>query len=133
MSDISDNGLKDSVEKPRPAPLLTWAVTIAACAYFVWSGISLYYSVGIFANMFASMGVALHLSTMLVLGSYRLFLPLVFGGAVVMVIGKQFFVRDKWTSLAITLGVTVVLEFVSNVVVQALYSPLYDLVDKLSK
>jgi glucan phosphoethanolaminetransferase (alkaline phosphatase superfamily) len=133
MSDISDNRLKDSVQKPRPDPLLTWALTIAACAYFVWSGISLYYSVGIFASMFGNIGVDLHLSTKLVLSFYWWALPLVFGGAVVLIIGKQFFVRDKWISLTLTLAVTVVIAVVSNVITRALYRPFFDLVDKLSK
>ena len=132
MSGISDNRFK-AAEKAQLSQLLTWTVTVAACAYFVWSGVALYSSVGIFARMFESMGVDLHLSTKLVLGSYWLFLPLLFGGAVVLVIGKQFFVRDKWISLAITLGVTVMIDVVSNVVVRALYSPLFELIEKLNK
>jgi hypothetical protein len=132
MSGISDNRLK-AAEKTQPSQLLTWTVTIVACAYFVWSGAALYSSVGIFARMFESMGVDLHLSTKLVLGSYWLFLPLLFGGAVVLVIAKQFFVREKWISLAITLGVTVMIDVVSNVVVRALYSPLFELIEKLNK
>jgi membrane protein YdbS with pleckstrin-like domain len=83
--------------------------------------------------MFGNIGVDLHLSTKLVLSFYWWALPLVFGGAVVLIIGKQFFVRDKWISLTLTLAVTVVIAVVSNVITRALYRPFFDLVDKLSK
>lgn len=86
-----------------PGNVSTWTITLLACAYFAFAGISLYYSTGVF-NMFNSMGVELPPATKLVIATYHFSFPIVFAGAAALVIAKQFFVRQKWMSLSITLG-----------------------------
>jgi len=76
-----------------PGNISTWTITLLACAYFAFSGISLYYSTGVFSNMFNSIGVELPPLTRLVIATYHFSFPIVFGGAAVLVVIKQFFVR----------------------------------------
>src|ERR1043166_613535 len=115
---------------PQPAQhdssqnIFTWFVTILACAYVAWIGIALYRSTPVFAAMFASMGVQLPAATSFVLRNYSWYCPVLFGGAVVLLIVKQFFIRDKWKNLALILATVVLIDFAANGIVQALYRPL---------
>ena len=120
-------------ELGRPGKILTWTVTSLACVYIGWIGISLYYSTPIFINMYMSMGVDLSLSTKILVGFYRLMYPILFGGLAALIITKQFFVRDKWMSLSVTLAATVAGCLISDGIVRALYRPLFDMVEKLNK
>jgi uncharacterized membrane protein YsdA (DUF1294 family) len=83
--------------------------------------------------MFASLGVELGIATRLVIGAYRLAFPILFGGAAGVVLTKQWFVRDKWANVSFSLGVAFVVDFVGGLIVQSLYAPLLDLVEKLNK
>jgi type II secretory pathway component PulF len=113
--------------------VFTWIATILACAYVIWTGVMLYMSTPKFMDMYISMGVELPLSTKLVIGFYRPGYPLLFGGATVLLIGKQFSVREKWRNLSITLATVVVMAILGNWIVQALYRPIFDLAEKLNK
>ena len=113
--------------------VLTWTATILACAYVIWTGVMLYVSMPKFIDMYLSMGVELPLPTRLVIATYRFGYPFLFGGATVLLIGKQFSVREKWISLGITLGAVVVVDIISRGTVWALYHPLFDLMEKLNK
>jgi hypothetical protein len=120
-------------EPPGRGSIFTWSATILACAYVGWIGASLYYSTPIFINMYTSMGVDLALSTKIVIGFYRLGYPVLFGGATVLLIGKQFSVREKWPNLSITLGTVVVVDIIGSWIIRALYQPLFDMTEKLNK
>ena len=122
-----------SAGNERQGDVLTWLVTILACVYIGWIGASLYYSTPIFINMYISMGVDLNLSTKILIRFYRLMYPILFGGIAALVITKQLFVRDKWISVSITLAATVAVNLSSEGIVRALYRPLFDMVEKLSK
>jgi type II secretory pathway component PulF len=87
---------------PARGSVFTWIATILACAYIVWSGAMLYLSTPKFIDMYLSIGVELPLATRIVIGFYRLGYPFLFGGAVVLLVGKQFSVREKWPNLSIT-------------------------------
>ena len=117
----------------RSGSVLTWIVTILAFGYIVWTGTSLYFSTPIFLNMYGSVGVDLHLSTRLLIGFYRLMYPILFGGIAALVITKQFFVRDKWISVSVTLAATVAANLISEGIVSVLYRPLLDYMEKLNK
>jgi hypothetical protein len=129
----SASGLDKSDGSERPGSVLTWTATILACAYFTWIGASLCYSTSVFKNMFVSMGTELHGPTLIVIASYPWLYPILFGGAATVVIAKQFFVRRKWVNLTITLGTAVVVDVISSGIVRALYRPLLDLMEKVSK
>ena len=93
----------------------------------------LYLSTPKFIDMYLSIGVELPLATRIVIGFYRLGYPFLFGGAVVLLVGKQFSVREKWPNLSITLMAVVMVDIISRATVWALYRPLFDLAEKLSK
>lgn len=120
-------------EIKRPGSIFTWTMTVLACAYIAWIGASLYHSTPIFINMYGSMGVDLHLSTKILIGFYRLMYPILFGGLAALVITKQLFVRDKWMSVSVTLAATVAASLISDGIVRALYRPLFDMAENLSK
>ena len=111
----------------------TWTATMLACAYIVWSGTMLYLSTPKFIDMYSSMGVELPLPTRIVIAFYRFAYPVLFGGAAALVIAKQFFVREKWISLSITLAAALMADIISQGTVWALYHPLFDMAEKLSK
>jgi hypothetical protein len=113
--------------------ILNWFVTILACAYIAWIGITLFQSTTAFAAMFASMGVQLSAATIFVMHNYFWYCPVLFGGAVALLIAKQFFIRDKWKNLALTFAAVVLIDFVANGIVQALYRPLFEIMEKLNK
>jgi hypothetical protein len=111
--------------------ILTWTAAILAFTYIVWTGTALYFSTPIFINRYSGMGVDLHLSTKILIGFYRLMYPILFGGLAALVITKQFFVRDKWMSVSVTLAAIVAVSLIG--IVRALYRPPFDMAEKLSK
>jgi len=117
----------------RSGAAITWLATVLACGYILWIGWSLYSSISAFAGMYSSMGVELPLATRLVVASYRWLFPVLFVGATSVVIGKQFFVRDKWVNLSITFITVLAADLIGSGVVRALYRPLLDLMEKLNR
>ena len=93
----------------------------------------LYLSMPIFINMFMSMGVELPLATRILIATYRLGYPLWFGGATAVVIAKQFYVREKWPNLSITLTAVLVVDLISRGIIWALYRPLFEFMEKVNK
>jgi hypothetical protein len=112
---------------------LTWTATVLACAYILWFGTMLYLAIPSFIGMYSSMGVELPLPTRIVIAFYRFIYPVLFGGAAALVIAKQFFVRQKWVSLSITLAAVVMVDITSRGIIWALYRPLFDMIEKLNK
>jgi hypothetical protein len=129
----TDAGYPKSNEIERPGSILTWIMTVLACAYIGWIGISLYYSTQVFINMYTSMGVELRLSAKILIGFYRFMYPIMFGGIAALVITKQFFVRNKWFSVSLTLAAAVAVGLVGEGISRALYRPLLDYMEKLNK
>jgi hypothetical protein len=120
-------------DQPGRGSVFTWVATILACAYILWSGAMLYLATPKFIDMYSSMGVELPLPTRIVIGFYRFVYPVLFGVAAALVIAKQFFVRQKWVSLSITLAAVVMVDIISRGTVWALYRPLFDMMEKLNK
>ncbi|HEY2913820.1 MAG TPA: hypothetical protein VGK21_10710 [Candidatus Angelobacter sp.] len=118
---------------PARGSVFTWSATILASAYILWSGTMLYLSTPKFIDMFSSMGFELPLPTRIVIATYRFGYPLWFGGATALVIVKQFYMREKWPNLSITLVAVVMVDIISRTIVWALYRPLFDATEKLSK
>ena len=120
-------------EARKPGTPLTWGLSLVACAYCLWMGATLFYSAHAFAELYSSIGVDLALSTKIIISFYWMIYPIVFGGAAVLVIAKQYYVRDKWVNISVTLGAVLVADFVSDLAVNALYRPLWDFMGKISK
>jgi type II secretory pathway component PulF len=126
-----------SVPQPEKAGrsqmVLTWLLTILACAYIASMGVSLYRSAAVFGTMFASMAVEIPVVTRLVIGNYQWICPLLFGGAVALLIAKQFLIRNKWQNVTATCAATLFVNLAGSVMVQALYRPLFDMLEKISR
>ena len=120
-------------EPPGRGSVFTWIATILACAYILLSGTMLYLAIPSFIGMYSSMGVELPLATRIVIAFCRFVYPLLFGGATALVMAKQFYVREKWISLGITLSAVLVVDIISRETVWALYHPLFDVMEKLNK
>ena len=120
-------------DPPGRGSVFTWTAAALACAYILWSGAMLYLSTPKFIDMYSSMGVELPLATRIVIATYRFGYLLWFGGATAVVIAKQFYVREKWPNLSITLMAVVMVDIISRAIVWALYRPLFDMTERLSK
>src|SRR6476660_2365739 len=110
----------------RRGSVFTWTATVLACAYILWSGTMVFGATRSFIDMYKSMGVDLPLATRIVFAVYRFAYPVLFLGATALVIAKQFYAREKWVSLGITLGVVLVVEIMIRGTLWALYHPLFD-------
>ncbi len=65
--------------------------------------------------------------------NYHWCYPGVFWAMAALVIVKQFFIPEKWKSLGLSLLVALVANFAANGAIQALYRPIFDMLQKLSK
>jgi hypothetical protein len=120
-------------DPPVRGSVFTWTATVLACAYILWSGTMLFLATRSFIDMYKSMGVELPLVTRIVFAVYRFAYPVLFLGATALVIAKQFYVRQKWISLGVTLGAVLMVVIISQGTVWALYHPLFELTEKLNK
>lgn len=120
-------------DPPGRGNVFTWTATVLAFAYIVWSGTMLYLSTPIFINMFKSMGVELHGPVWFLMQNYYWTYPILFAGPAALVLAKQFYVRQKWPNLSITLAAVLVVDIISRVIVSELYRPLFDITEKLNK
>jgi hypothetical protein len=120
-------------DPPVRGSVFTWTATVLACAYIVWSGTMLYLATPRFADLYSSLNVEMPLPTRIVFAVYRFAYPVLFLGATALVIAKQFYVRQKWISLCITLGAFLVVEIMIRGTLWALYHPMFELTEKLNK
>lgn len=120
-------------DQPWRGEVITWTATILACAYMVWGGTMLYFSTSNLIDMYKSMGVDLPVAVRIVFAVYRFAYPLLFLGAIALVIAKQFYVREKWISLGITLGAALVVEIMSRGTLWVLYRPLVAFTERPNK
>lgn len=115
----------------RREAVLAWAGTIVALLYFAWRGATLFDVSKPFRTMFEGLGAELPTATGLAV-EHRVWVHLiVFGLPAIIVLGKEFVVRDKRTSLMITMLVVIVFLLLSDMLVTAYYLPLFDMLDKL--
>jgi len=123
---LAVSGQKDN------ARLITWATTVFASLYFAWLGGTLYYATPAFLELYKSIGVELPLQARFLI-SFRWSYPLLYLSAIGVVIAKQYYVWEKWRNLAVTLALTAMIEFFSNLILNALYRPIFDMGEKLGK
>jgi hypothetical protein len=115
----------------RREQAITWSATLLGCAYSLWSLLSLFRSTASFQNLFISLNVELPLPTRVVLRTYPWSYPVCFGGAAVLLIAKQFYVREKWPSLTTSAIITLLVDIARGWITNALFAPLYVLIEKL--
>jgi hypothetical protein len=116
----------------RRERVLAWAGTIVAVLYFAWRGATLFDVSKTFRTMFEGLGAELPTATRLAV-EHRVWVhSVVFGLPALILLGKEFAVRDKRTSLMITMLVVIIFLLLSDVLVTVYYLPLFDMLDKLS-
>ena len=120
-------------DQPERGSVFTWIATVLACAYIAWSGTALYLATPSFINMFKSMGVELQGPAWFVMRNYYWAYPILFAGPAAVVLAKQFYVRQKWISISITLAAVVVVDIVSRGIVSELYQPLFEFSEKVNR
>ncbi len=93
----------------------------------------LYYSTSKFMELFVSFDVQLPSATRMLVTNYRWLLPVWFGGAVLLMVAKQYFVRENAINLTITFATTITMSVLSGQIVRMLYQPILGMSDKLNK
>lgn len=110
---------------------LTWMVAIIAATYLGWLGFSLYRATAAFNDLYDSLNANLGGRAGFFIHNYRWICPLVFGGAAILVCAKEFFLRQNWLRLMITIGTASALGELANGLAFLLYSPAFDQIQKL--
>lgn len=116
----------------RRESVLAWTGTIVAVLYFAWRGATIFRVTRVLEGMFEGLGAQLPAATRLAVAQRPAILAVVFGLPIVVVIGKEFLVRDKRTSMMITMLIVILVLFAVDVLVTVYYMPLFDLIGKLS-
>ena len=97
-------------------------------AYFALAG-----AIPIFAKLFKELSVELPLLTRLLMGNYSWLFPVLFVGAVILTIAKEFLTVKRLPLRVVNLFLGVVGIGFVPLAILALYMPLFDLIRKLSK
>lgn len=111
---------------------LAWAGTIVAVVYFVYRGTTIFLAGVRFEIMFDGLGAPLPAATRFAL-DYRL--PIVatlFGLPTVVIIAKEWFIRDKRISMMVTMLIVILVAFGVDILIALYYLPLMDLISRLN-
>ena len=110
-----------------------WGASIFVSLCCIFACVVLVQSTGIFRELFKGLGVEIPPTTRFLIATYSWLYPLLYIGAAVMVIAKEFVLRNMRNRLVTT--AVVFLAAISSVelVQYVLYLPLLDLVKKLSQ
>jgi type II secretory pathway component PulF len=114
------------------AKWLGWAASMLVSLDSLFACLVLVRSMGIFSTLFQGLGVELPGATRFLLATYVWLFPVFFVGAAVLVIAKEFVMRDVRGRLAATLLIFVTAASFVGMVVFVLYLPLLELVRKLA-
>jgi type II secretory pathway component PulF len=112
---------------------LAWVAALLVSLCCICTCVFLLRSTGIFRELFKGLGVELPLTTRLLIATYSWLYPLLFVGAAVLVIAKEFALRDVRSKLAATVIIFVAAVSSAGLVQYVLYLPLLELVKKLSQ
>jgi type II secretory pathway component PulF len=110
-----------------------WVASLLVSLCCIYVCVILTRSTGIFTGLFKDLGVELPLATRFLVATYSWLYPLLFVGAAVLVIAKEFVLRDIQRRLATTVIIFVVAVSSVGLVQYVLNMPLLDLVRKLSQ
>jgi hypothetical protein len=111
--------------------ILSWTAAIVAAAYFVWVGVSLSRGAQGMAASMESLGAAVPDATRFIL-DHRIWLPVGFCTGAILVLAKEAAMRDKRSSMMITMLLFIVFRVLADAIIRLYYLPLFDLMKKLS-
>jgi hypothetical protein len=124
---MSQNRRMDS----KALQIVAWAMSLLSCLYFVWTYIQVSRFTETFSDLFAGLGLELPTQTRFILSSHYLIYPMLFLGGGILVVVKEVFIRDKMVSIATTLTAVVGMLWAVGWITNALYAPLFSLIEKL--
>jgi hypothetical protein len=129
-------GISNSALFPLPGSVqkgsrLPWYVAIIGCVYYAWFCISLRRAVPIFAQLFVGIGVDLPLPTRLLFSTYAWLFPVLFLGAVIVMLVKQIAVLNDSQRRIANWFLLFIGAVFPALVVLALYLPLFVLIHRL--
>jgi type II secretory pathway component PulF len=110
-----------------------WGASLFVSLCCIYVCVILTRSTGIFRGLFKDLGVELPLSTRFLVATYSWLYPLFFVGAAILVIAKDFLLRDMGRRLATTAIIFVIAISSVAMAQYVLNLPLLDLVQKLSQ
>ena len=110
---------------------LVAALIVSLCCIFTC--VILIQATRIFGNLLRDLGMELPLATRFLIATYSWLYPLLFVGAAVLVIAKEFVIRDMGRRWAATVIIFLVVISSAGLVQYVLNLPLLDLVQKLGK
>src|SRR5882724_2624381 len=113
------------------AKWLGWGASMLVSLGCLFACSVLVRSIGIFNTMFQGLGVELPGATRFLLTTYAWLFPVFFVGAAILVIAKEFVMRDVRGRLAATLVIFVAAASSVGLAVLVLYLPLLELLRKL--
>jgi hypothetical protein len=112
---------------------LAWVASVLVSLCSVWMCVILARSTGIFGELFKGLGVEPPSATRFLVATYSWLYPIVFIGSAILVIAKEFMLRDVQRRLAVTVIIFVVAMSSAGLAQYLLSVPLLDLVQKLNK
>ncbi len=122
---------KELAPNRPPNARVPWPYAVACCLYYFLAYRGLASATPIFAKLFEGLGMALPLPTRLLMASYSWLFPVLFVGAAILTIAKQFMQLSKLRLRVANLFLIVVGVAFAPLVVLVLYLPLFILIHRL--
>jgi hypothetical protein len=109
-----------------------WLANVVALLYFVWNYLFLARQTAAFRGLFEGLGAEIPAPTAFVLAHHRWLYPVVFLGAGIAVLVKEFWITDKRLSAGITFVIALGILWTSDYFKTVLFYPLLGLIEKLA-
>ena len=129
---IDDRHARGSAASSHVDALLAWTADGVVGLYFAWMSFSLWRNTDTFARMFAGLGAQLPTTTRFVVEHGAWFYPAVFAILLVVLVGKEFLIRDKRISTMATFLMACVGQFAFHALTTVYYLPMFDMMRKLA-
>lgn len=110
----------------------SWAVTLAGCAYVLWIAYALSTRTSGFGQLLTGLGNELPATTAFALSACREPIPIIAALVlVVLLIVKELRLKSLVARLSMTVLTVIAVSWFADFVLQALYRPLFDVLDQI--
>ena len=110
--------------------VLAWLATLLSCAYLYWAYTTLARGTGALVKALGSRVAELPASAQFVLQHHVWLYPVVLGSTAVLLVAKEFVLRSKRLTLALTLVIALIALFVTDSLKTLVLSPLVEMLAK---
>jgi hypothetical protein len=122
---------KELPQNTPPNLRVPWPYAVACCLYYLLAYRGLASATSVFAELFKGLGLMPPLPTRLLVANYSWFFPILFVGALMLTIAKQFIPFSTLRLRVVNLFLIVVAVVFPSLVALTWYLPLFILVYKL--